>query len=149
MQKILYDIKGFIGIHWHDDKFRKLLTCETKGEGSKEAATIWIILTCHVGRWLYGYSLYTLYTFLYGKYFIIIPRFLSITYYMYPLLEELLLHGSLIFLHALLSMPRIHDPDHSLPRPPFRTVFEKISFGGWSNVPHPRIKSRLAYHSLY
>lgn len=80
----------------------------------------------------YSYNEYyvTLYTFLYGKYFILTPRFLSITYYMYPLLEELLLHGSLIFLHALLSMPRMHDPDHSLPRPLSRTVFEKISFGG-------------------
>lgn len=31
MQKILYDIKEFIELHWHDDKFRKLLTYETRG----------------------------------------------------------------------------------------------------------------------
>lgn len=71
----------------------------------------------------------TLYTFLCSKYFKIILRFLSITYYMYLLLGELFPHGSLTFLRVLLNMPKMRDPDHCLPRPLFRTVFEKISFG--------------------
>lgn len=63
MQKILYDIKGFIGIHWHDDKFRKLLTCETRGrvQGSCNYMNNTYLSRWEVTIWLF--IIYSLYLF--------------------------------------------------------------------------------------
>lgn len=87
----------------------------------------------------------TLFTFSYGKYFVINLRFLSITYCIYLLLGELLCRGSLTLLHGLAGYAKNSGPCPLLTQATSQDCIAKISFEECSNDPS-RTKSKLTYH---